>query len=314
IQLRFSGDQNVVLAHMLAGEAQVSADTSMRQAAADTLAAEWARTNGGTIINPPSSWRAIYVQMRPELADPRAVLDARVRKAIAHAVDKQALNDGIYGGKAIATDTPIYSGSSWGEVLDESVPAFPFDLRTAESLLNQAGFAKGPDGLYRGAEGRLSMEFTTSQSPDAVRELLAMANALQAAGLDIQQRVIPTAQAQDSQLKATFPAVLVAGSDIGEAALNYFTTAQIPSASNLWQGLNRGGWSSSEYDRLLAAFNTSLGRPTRVQLARQLLRVWGEDEPVISLFFPSAPIAYVARLHGPTNGAPESSLAWNIHL
>ena len=52
---------------------------------------------------------------------------------------------------------------------------------------------------------------------------------------------------------------------------------------------------------------------SRVALARQLLRVWGDDLPVISLFFPAGPVAYVARLHGPTNAAPESSLAWNIY-
>lgn len=314
IQLRFSGDQNVVLAHLLAGEAHVAADSSISQAAAETLTQEWSRANAGTILNSPSVWRAIYVQLRPELASPRAVLDPRVRKAIAHAVDKPALSAGIYGGRAIVTDTPIWTASAWGDILDDSIPAYPFDLRATESLMNQAGFGKASDGFYRGADGRLAPELLTSESPDSVRELLAMASGLQAAGVDVQQRVIPTAQAQDSQLKATFPAMLVAGSDQGEAALNYLASTQIPSASNLWQGLNRGGWSSPEYDRVLTAFNTTLDRPARVALARQLLRVWGDELPVISLFFPAAPIAYVARLQGPTNAAPESSLAWNIHL
>jgi peptide/nickel transport system substrate-binding protein len=312
IQLRFSGDQNIVLAHMLAGEAHVAADNSISQAAADALSAEWARSNGGTILTSPSNWRAIYSQMRPELANPRAILDPRVRKAIAHAIDREAINGAIYGGNATITETPIWTGSVWGDVVDESIPRYPFDLRATESLLNQAGFTRGADGFYRGPDGRLAPELVTSESPDAVREFVLMANSLQTAGLDIQQRVIPAALAQDSELKATFPTMLVAGSDVGEAALNYLVTGQTPSASNLWQGLNRGGWSSPDYDRLLTSFNNTLDRGARVTLARQMLRVWGEELPVFSLLFPSGLVAYAARLTGPTAAAPESSLAWNI--
>ncbi|MBM2809795.1 MAG: 4-phytase [Chloroflexi bacterium] len=313
IQLRFSSDQNVVLAHMLAGEAHVAADSSISQAAADALSLEWARSNGGTILSSPSNWRSIYFQLRPELANPRAILDPRVRKAVAHSVDREAIAVAIYGGHAITTDTPIWTGSAWGDVVDSSIPAYRLDPRATESLMNQAGFSKASDGFYRGSEGRLSPELATSESPDAVRELLAMANELQAAGLDIQQRVVPVALAQDAQLKATFPTMLVAGTDIGEAALNYLASTQIPTAGNFWQGLNRGGWSSPDYDRLLTSFNNTLDRATRVSLARQMMRVYGEDVPVISLLFPAGLVAHVAKLQGPANTAGESNLAWNVH-
>lgn len=313
IQLRFSSDQNVVLAHMLAGEAHVAADSSISQTAADTLSREWAPSNGGTILSSPSNWRGIYAQLRPEIASPRAILDPPVRKAIAHAIDREAINAAIYGGHAIVTETPIWSGSAWGDVVDASIPRYPLDLRATEGLMNQAGYRKGSDGFYQAAEGRLSPETVTSDSPDAVRELVVMANELQAAGFDIQQRVIPAAQAQDAQLKANFPTMLVAGTDIGEAALNYLASTQIPTAANLWQGLNRGGWSSPNYDRLLNSFNNTLDRATRVSLARQMLRVYGEDVPVISLLFPSGLVAHVAKLQGPMNTAGESNLAWNIH-
>src|SRR2546423_15697478 len=98
-----------------------------------------------------------------------------------------------------------------------------------------------------------------------------MASGLQTAGFDVQQRVSPIAQAQDSQLKATYPGMLVAGTDVGESALNYLASTQAPTANNLWAGLNRGGWSSPDYDRLLVSFNSTLDRSSRASLARQML-------------------------------------------
>ena len=53
------------------------------------------------------------------LAKPAAILDARVRKGIAHAVDKQAIIDAIFGPGTIASDTPVWTGSAWGAAILE---------------------------------------------------------------------------------------------------------------------------------------------------------------------------------------------------
>ena len=48
-------------------------------------------------------------------------------------------------------------------------------------------------------------------------------------------------------------------------------------------------------------------------LMRQMLRVYQEELPRVSLFFPANPFAYVAGLQGPAVAAPESRVAWNVH-
>ncbi len=138
IQFRFSADDSVVVASLLAGEAQMAADGAIG-GNPETLTQQWERTKAGTIFQRPSSLRAVKLQLRPDVANPRALLDLRVRKAIAYAMDKQAISDGAYGGRGIFANTPVFAGSAWGDALDDSIPSYPFDPRAAETLMNQAG-------------------------------------------------------------------------------------------------------------------------------------------------------------------------------
>jgi peptide/nickel transport system substrate-binding protein len=208
----------------------------------------------------------------------------------------------------------VWSGSAWGDALDSSILTYPFDPRESERLMNQAGFSKGADGFYRGEDGRLSFEAATVTSAASATELIVLADSLRAAGLDFQQRVVPAAQAQDNQVRSTYPTMFVSTTNSGEAAVGNLTSAQISSAATRWRGANRGGWSSGDYDRLLGVFNTSLDRVERVGLMRQMLRLYSEELPSLSLFFRGSAFAFANGITGPARAAPESSPAWNIHL
>ncbi|HEY3117486.1 MAG TPA: ABC transporter substrate-binding protein, partial [Chloroflexota bacterium] len=255
IEERFSDDQNIVVANLLAGTAH-AATASALPAIPEALIEQWSRTRAGSVFSSPTSWQHLVFQLRSDYANPRSLLDVRVRKAVARSIDKQAVSDAVFDGQAVFSDTAVWSGSGWGDALDDSIPTYPFDLRAAESLLGQSGYSKGSDGAYRGPEGRLSLELAISESPDSVRQILVMADSMRNAGLDVEQRVISRIQAQDAQVRATFPALQVVGIGLGEQALNALSSAQIPTPNNRWLGGNRGGWASPDYDRLLASFNT----------------------------------------------------------
>lgn len=311
IEVRYSADQNVVVANLLAGTAHVATDSSVSPTAAATLEDEWARTNGGTVLYSPGSWRSTRFQLRPELANPRAVLDPRVRKALAHTVDLPAINDAIYRGKAIITSTPIWTGSEWGAAVDDSIRTYPLDLRATESLLNQAGWSKGPDGSYRGPEGRLSLEMATTGSPESRGDVPVIADGLQTAGVEVQQRALTSAQQQDGEARSSFPALFTSSSSVNEAGIETLASSQIPTAANRWQGTNLGGWSSPEYDRLFSQFRTTLDRGERMALVRQALRVYSEELPAMSQVFPAGVFAYAAGIIGPKKEVGGG--LWNIN-
>ena len=76
--------------------------------------------------------------MRPEpVADehhplaggpPVALKDMQVRKALAYALDRQLLNDTLYDGEAILTDSPIPPTSVWGPASARGAISYPYDL------------------------------------------------------------------------------------------------------------------------------------------------------------------------------------------
>ena len=310
VEMRFGSDANILVASLLAGAAHIAPSLDSSEA----VKQEWSRTNAGRFLSSISSINYISFQMRPEYASPSAPLDPRVRRAVAHLVDKPTLIDTIFGGQGILTDTPIWSGSQWGAAVDNSIPTYPHDLRAAEGLMNQVGFRRGPDGLYAGAEGRLSpLELVSTATPDKVQQTAVLSDWFKAAGFDTQQRIIPAAQARDNEVRSTFPGLLVISGTGGEAALSLLASASIPGPGNRWVGVNRGGWISADYDRIFDAFNTTLDRGERVGQVRQMLRIYSEELPIVSLAFSVGDDAVVNALKGPTTVAPESNTPWNIH-
>jgi peptide/nickel transport system substrate-binding protein len=115
--------------------------------------------------------------------------DARVRRALAYAVDKQALVDKFTGGSAkIAwSDQPSYS---WA--YNPNVTTYPHDVAKARELLAQAGWSAGPDGVLRKGGQPLTLQISYN-SENATRRLAAVEiqSNLKDAGIDAQVKSYP---------------------------------------------------------------------------------------------------------------------------
>lgn len=83
--------------------------------------------------------------------------DLNVRKAIAHAIDRDAINKAL-GGFLVNTDTFVVSSFDFKL---KNPPAYAFNVATAKSLLTRAGFTPGSDGILTKGGKRLSFKFMT---------------------------------------------------------------------------------------------------------------------------------------------------------
>ena len=97
LRVLFVLDENTAIAKLRAGEIQFAGDSVIRLENSLTLR-DWMERGTGTIHMRTSQWRAVGFQFRPEFANPRALLDLRVRQVFAHTVDKQLLNETIFEG------------------------------------------------------------------------------------------------------------------------------------------------------------------------------------------------------------------------
>jgi peptide/nickel transport system substrate-binding protein len=315
IKMLFMSDSNAVLAAMRAGDVHLSADSSLRAEHAILLKRDWAERQGGDVLFHPNQWRAVHVQHRAEIVNPRALLDVRVRKALAYTIDRTAINEAVYGGTLGYADSVISPRSEWGQAADRAAVKYPLDLRRAEQLLGEAGFAKAPDGIYSSASaGRLSVELKTNAASDNEAEMSIMAAGWRQVGMDVQEAVLPAAQAQDNEVRSTFRGLYSNNTPPGEAGIVNHTSSRIPRPETRWNGSNRGGWSDAEYDRLADAFGMTLDRAERNRQVAEMVRIFTDDVAAISLFFRVQPWVYISAIKGlDREVAPEAMAAWNIH-
>src|SRR5205823_14951873 len=125
------------------------------------LAADPRVTLRQTAFNPGGSHCLMTLSFnleRPILKEPR------LRRALAHTIDREAFLQQILFGEGQVATAPIASAIPWAHA--PALPLPPFDRATAARLLDAAGWQQGADGI-RVARGiaevpdgtRLSLDF-----------------------------------------------------------------------------------------------------------------------------------------------------------
>ncbi len=313
VRITFSSDFNATLANLLAGEADMPVDDSIRLQEGLILQREWGPRNAGTVLFLPRQWRVIQVQLRAEYAVPRLVLDARTRKALAHSLDRAAIVDSLFEGQAIISDTPFPPGDPIGAAVESSVTRYPLDTRRTEQLMVEVGASRDRDGFFTTAEGRAILEVKNIQSAQNDAERSIMAHGWRQVGFEIEERSFTPAEAQDGQARASFRALHPVSIAQGAPATSYLTTAAVARPETRWNGQNRGGFSNPEYDRFEAGFRTTLDPAERTRHLAGAIAILSDQLPVLPLYFNPGVLAYPSQLLGVDLKAGDGEVSWNIH-
>jgi peptide/nickel transport system substrate-binding protein len=318
LHLQLLGDENTVLSNMLAGTLDYAPYLSLRLEHAVTLKREWDVTGQGLIHFRQGGSSTIINQLRPEYADPSGMLDVRVRRALAHGIDRDAINEGLYGGMGFPSESYVPPGLPHADAVQRAMMHYPFDPRRAEALMTEAGFTKDREGWFATGNSRLRFELKASAGIENERQLQISAQDWQRAGFDVQATIVPLAQSRDVEGRHTFRSMHARGGlNAGELS---WVSAEIGTQQNRWRGENRAGWSNSDYDRLIEAFMNTLNR---VERERQVVAMHGllsEHLPAFHTDFGVQVMAHTSNLQGPELGfssagvfSPETAPHWNIH-
>ena len=121
-----------------------------------------------------------------------AFTDPEFRRALAHAVDRETIAQRLYGGLSELGTTvipPVYADLHYTP--DET---FPFDLDEANRLLDEAGYARGDDGVRRMPDGTQPLTgiryYSRSESPTSQRLAPFVQEWFAELGIDVEIEVV----------------------------------------------------------------------------------------------------------------------------
>lgn len=316
--IRFINDENAVLANLLAGQVHLSMSQAIRFEHAMILRREAGFDSGegkGKNLFLATSTTTAVPQHRAEYQQTAALLDPRVRRALAHSLDKESINEGIFEGQAPIPYTFVAAGAPYFADVDRAITKYPYDPRRTEQLMSEAGYAKDREGLFVTSAGeRLRPSLWNSAGAQREKLLAIVVDTWQRAGLEVQPFVMPNALERDQMARATYPGFLIHGISLSEAgSAQSLSSEQIGTPANRWNGNNRGGFSNAEYDRLYETFNSTLDRGEQVRAFVQMMKLQSEQVPNFPLHYGLNVTSHLPALKGPEAGVNETNNHWNIH-
>ncbi len=189
--------------------------------------------------------------------------DVRVREAFELAIDRNTINDVVFGGEFVVGNQPVPPTSPW-YVADIPVPQR--DVERARALLDEAGV------------DRVQFEMMVANNPEAIRVgevIQAMAGEV---GFDISLRATEFATALDLQEQGQYAAFPVgwSGRIDPDGNIHSFHTCE--------GDLNESGYCDPEVDRLLNEARAAPTTEARYDLYKQALERYLPDRHIIYLY------------------------------
>ncbi|HZT07587.1 MAG TPA: ABC transporter substrate-binding protein [Chloroflexota bacterium] len=316
VRLTWNNDPNVTVTRLMAGDADVALDGSLRFDQARTLKEQWVPQTNGTLLLNPTSLRYIQVQARPDYVNPKALLDVRVRRAVLQSIDRSALAETMLDDSSMVADTIPPPSEPYFPDVSKAITKYPYDLRAAEQNMAQAGFTKGPDGVYVSpTDGRMHLEVRGVSGGQEEQDTTIVAGNLHDGGFDPAIMLLPSStRAVDDKTKGTFPALTLNNNTLQIGlGLNKWLTTNIGGPDDNWVGGNRMGWSDPEFDRIYDQWTTTLDRAESNRLMVQMMKRLSDELPSLPLYYNFQIVAYSGAITGPEPITPDSTRFGNIH-
>ena len=131
---------------------------------------DWEPAGKGTAVVTPGSQVSLFLQQRPEYVGDPALLDLRVRRALAHTVDRPTLNYGLFNGLGAPTESPVPPNIPFYSEVDRLMTKYPLDLNRASQLMSEAGFTRNAEGFFADRQGqRFHLDFAVQNSSEIER-------------------------------------------------------------------------------------------------------------------------------------------------
>jgi peptide/nickel transport system substrate-binding protein len=182
--------------------------------------------------------------------------DPAVRQALALLIDRASIQEQLYGRQGQATSNYLNAPSRFRS----GNTRWEFNVDKANTLLEQAGWKRGADGIRTKDGKRLKTLFQTSINPVRQKTQAIVKQAAAKAGIEMELKSVlasvyfgtdPGNPDTSSKFYADLQmyAFNMTGGPEPQRFMDPFTSWEIASKENKWAGRNNTRWRNEEYDR-----------------------------------------------------------------
>ena len=261
-----------------------SADVASNALTADTVYALRAMPNLVTADLPGS----VVNYMTFNVSDP-VLRDVRVRQAFAYSLDRSAMLHALWRDHATLSDT-LLPREHWAAARHGEVIHYTHDVAKAKALLDAAGLK--PD--VHGVRLRLTLKSSTD---DTMRLLAAVVQQqVREAGIELTLRQNEFGTFYSDVTKGAFQMYVLRwlGANEDPDIFRYaYASGSMPP-----KGSNRGHYSNSRVDALIAAASAEQDMTKRRAAYVEIQRILSEDEPTVVLWSLDNVVVHSRRLLG----------------
>ncbi|MPZ13146.1 MAG: hypothetical protein GEU73_01750 [Chloroflexi bacterium] len=308
IELRYIPEVNTLMANLLADEVDLTVGSGLSIDQALRVKDSWA--DGEVIYSPNFQTQAVAYPQFYE-PDPSILLDVRLRRALAHAIDRDEILQSVQAGVgAVASSLPAPTGPGFGSIKDRIVE-YPYDPQRAAQLIADLGFTRGSDGLFRDAANReLQVQAWTAGGSDTYeRTTLAIVDYWRRVGVAAAPNIIPSTA--DDSVMASRPGFQMAA--LRTELDTRFLSSRTPLPENNFRGSNRARYMNPELDTFIDRYFQMLPGSERDAVLGDVVRHLTENVVVIHLFYNVVPQMKHQRLKNVEPRSVRSPIP-NAHL
>jgi peptide/nickel transport system substrate-binding protein len=307
IEVRFIPDMDTLVTNLVAGAVDFNMGRGFTAEAAIALREQWPAAKMEMDFSS-------YITGMPQFVNPSPAVVARAefRRALLHGLDRQQLVESLEGGLSSVADLYIGPGYAEYAAVRDSAVRYEYDPRRAAQILEELGYRKGGDGLFRDGNGeRLGIELRSHGSPIGEKTVVAVADLWTRLGVNTDPVLVPESKMRDRDYAANFPGLSIMKQNNAPAAASRFHSSQAPLPENRYVGPNYPRYMNSDFDAMVDRYSSTIPLDERMQALRQIVRFMSENLITMTLFYDPDIVVMNPRLQ---NIGAWSSTIWDVPL
>jgi len=306
IEIRFIPSVDTLMTNIIAGVIDVTMGRGLSIEQGLQGRDQW---QGGKMIVLPGSWVMIY----PQHLDPSPAIvgDVRFRRAMLHAIDRQAMVDTLQAGLTSVADVYLNPAEAEYPAVKDSAVRHEYDPRKAAQMIQELGYTRGSDGTFRDSAGQsLTVEIRSGVLEVLQKTAVSIADNWNRVGVTTEPVLVPPQRISDRPYMWTFPSFLTLRQGNDPDYLTRYRIAQIPLPENNFVGGNYGRYNNAEFDGFIQAYFATIPQQARTEVMRQIVYHISDQVALMGLFYDAEVMFLSNRMKDVTT---TQSFLWDIH-